>query len=393
MRPFPRDNFLPFSLPVIEDDDIQGVADVLKSGWITTGPKTAEFEKAFADFCGCPHACALTSATAGMHVLLKALNIGEGCEVITPSMTWVSTANLIALSGAKPVFADIDRSTLMITPETIAPVISEKTRLVIPVHFAGAPYDVDAISALLQERNILMIEDAAHAVGTYYKERKVGQSGTAIFSFHPIKNMTTGEGGMVCTDDGDLIDQVRRLKFHGLAKDAWQRYTKKGSVGPLEVLEPGFKYNFTDIQSALGLSQLKKLDRFNARRKDLALYYDELLKNVPEITPIGRPIYPHRHTHHLYIVLLDIDKVPVTRDIFLDLLKQYQIGTGVHFRAAHLQHYYREVCGYRRGLLPETEWVSDRLFSLPLFPSMTENDVNDVVQALQAAIVSARKEK
>ena len=304
-----RKEFLPFSLPSIEDDDIRGVVEVLQSGWITTGPKCAAFEQAFAAYVGAPHACALTSATAGMHCVLLALGLRPGAEVITSSMTWVSTVNMIVIAGAQPVFVDIDPQTLMISAADAARAITPRTKALIPIHFAGAPVDLDPFRALAAQHSLRLIEDAAHAAGTEYRGRRIGSPGTSIFSFHPIKNITTAEGGMVCTDDPALFDRVKRLKFHGLARDAWDRYAKKGAAAPMEVVEPGFKYNFTDLQAALGLTQLAKLDAFNARRATLVKLYDELFREVPEITPLQAPAYPHKHTHHLYIVMLDIDRV------------------------------------------------------------------------------------
>ncbi len=389
LQKFTRKNFLPFSLPGIDEKDIHGVVEVLKSGWITTGPKCDAFEKAFAAYVGAPHACALTSATAGMHLVLLALGLKPGDEVITGSMTWVSTVNMIELCGARPVFADIDPSTLMITADRIAPLIRRRTRAIIPVHYAGAPADMDPIRDLAKKHNLVLIEDAAHAAGTEYKGVRVGKTGLSIFSFHPIKNMTTGEGGMVVSEDPELVDRVRRLKFHGLAKDAWQRYSRKGSA-VMEVTEPGFKYNLTDIQASLGLTQLEKLDRFNERRKELVAIYDELFKGIDEVRPIGRPTYPHKHTHHLYIVQVDIDKIGLTRDEFVDQMKARNIGVGIHFRAVHLHEYYAKQGRTPRGSLPETERASDRIMSLPLFPGMTANDVRDVVLAVQDVVRTGR---
>ena len=312
-----RKVFLPFSQPTLEADDIQGVTEVLQSGWITTGPKCQAFEQAFAEYVGAKHACALTSATAGMHCVLLALDLQPGDEVITSSMTWVSTVNMIEITGARPVFVDIDPRTLMISAADAARAITPRTKAIIPIHFAGAPVDLDPFRALAAQHGLRLIEDAAHAAGTEYKGRRIGSPGTSIFSFHPIKNMTTAEGGMVCTDDTALFDRVKRLKFHGLAKDAWDRYSKKGAATPMEVVEPGFKYNFTDLQASLGLTQLAKLDAFNARRAELAKRYDELFRDVPEITTLQLPAWPHRHTRHLYIVFLDLARARCTRDVFL----------------------------------------------------------------------------
>ncbi len=377
-----RSEFLPFSRPSISDADITAVGDVLRSGWITTGPKTAAFEDAFCRYVGCSRAIALASATAGMHLVLKGLGIGPGDEVITPSMTWASTINLIVLAGATPVFTDIDRDTLMISPDRVENALSPRTRLIVPVHFAGAAADMAALKQIAERSHVLLVEDAAHALGTHYSGRHVGCEGTAIFSFHPIKNITTGEGGMFCTDDDQLADHVNRLKFHGLGVDAYDRQTQ-GRAPQAEVLEPGYKYNMTDIAAVLGLGQLARVDTFNRKREDLAMTYRERLSDIDEILPLAIPPDTTRHAWHLFIVRLDTDKAGLSRDDFMARLKQQNIGTGLHFRAVHLQRYYRESIGMHRGMLPNTEWNSDRICSLPLFPDMTSEDVDDVVEAIK----------
>ena len=377
-----RSKFLPFSRPSVTEADIAAVSDVLRSGWLTTGPKTAEFERAFCDYTGCPGAAALSSATAGMHLVLEALGIGPGDEVITPSMTWVSTVNLIVLAGATPVFVDVDRDTLMVSPESIESRVTSRTRLIVPVHFAGAPVDIEPIRELAASNNVFLVEDAAHALGTQCRGERIGSSGTSIFSFHPIKNITTGEGGMFCSDDPQLVDRIRRLKFHGLGVDAYDRHTQ-GRSPQAEVLEPGYKYNMTDISAALGTSQLACVDAFNRRRAELAMRYRERLEQVDEILPLCDPPYPIKHAWHLFIVRLDTDKAGLSRDDFMRELKERNIGTGLHFRAVHLQKYYTESMGTRRGMLPNTEWNSDRICSLPLFPDMTFGDVDDVINAIK----------
>ena len=283
-----RSAFLPFSKPVISENEIQGVADVLRSGWITTGPKAAAFEEAFQNYCKSADAVALCSATAGIHLLLVALGIGPGDEVITPSMTWVSTVNQIVLAGAIPVFADIDRDTLMVSAKTIEPLITERTRLIVPVHFAGAALDMEPLRRLAAEKSIPLVEDAAHAAGTEYRGERIGQHGSSIFSFHPIKNMTSGEGGMFCSENADLVERIRRLKFHGLGMDAYDR-DMQGRSPQAEVLEPGFKYNLTDVAAVLGLGQLSRLDEFINKRELLAIRYQELLAGVDEILPLAIP--------------------------------------------------------------------------------------------------------
>lgn len=317
-----------------------------------------------------------------MHLVLVALGIQPGDEVITPSMTWVSTVNLITLAGATPVFADVDRETLMVTPESVRAVLSDRTRLIVPVHFAGAALDLDPLYELARERGIPLVEDAAHAAGTEYRGRPIGASGTAIFSFHPIKNLTTGEGGIVTSDDPALLDRVRRLRFHGLGVDAFDRMAQ-GRAPQAEVIEPGFKYNLTDIASALGLRQLARLEGLCRKRASLAEQYIEGLRGIEGITPLGFPSYPFTHAWHLFIVRVDAARAGLDRDRFMARLKEERIGTGLHFRAVHTQKYYREVATVGAHALPNTEWNSERVCSLPLFPDMERSDVDDVVATIR----------
>jgi UDP-4-amino-4-deoxy-L-arabinose-oxoglutarate aminotransferase len=380
------DDFLPLSRPQVTDADIAGVSEVLRSGWITTGTKCAELEQRFTERTGCRYAVAMSSATAGMHLLLHAMNIGPGDEVITPSLTWVSTVNLITLAGATPVFVDVDRDTLMPSVDDIAALCTDRTRLIIPVHYAGATLDLDPLRKLAKSRGITLVEDAAHVAGAAYREVPIGRTGTAIFSFHPIKNMTTGEGGLVCTDDESLATRIRMLRFHGLGVDAFDRATQ-GRAPQAEVIEPGYKYNLPDMNAVLGVSQLARLDEMNARRAALASRYLGGLESVDEIMPLGVPDYPMHHVWHLFIVRLDIDKAGMTRDDFMQELKQLNIGTGLHFRAVHTQKYYRENLAGAVNL-PNTEWNSERILSLPLFPDMKMGDVDRVVGAIRQIIKS-----
>ena len=377
-------NFLPFSRPSISEEDIAAVGDVLRSGWITTGAKTAEFEERVRERLGCAGAVAVTSGTAGMHLVLRALDVGPGDEVITPSMTWASTVNLIVLSGARPVFVDVDRDTLMTSAEYVGAALTARTRLVVPVHFAGAALDLDPLRALARRHDVALVEDAAHAIGTAYAGEPIGRRGTAVFSFHPIKNVTTGEGGMVCSDDEALLAAVRRLRFHGLGVDAFDRETH-GRTPQAEVLEPGFKYNLTDVAAALGIRQLARLDEFDARRTALSNRYHAGLADVPEVRPLGLPAYPMTHAWHLFIVRLE-DGARIGRDALMAALKERGIGTGLHFRAVHLQKYYREAFAVPPGRLPNTEWNSERCCSLPLFPDMRLSDVDRVVDAIRTLV-------
>ncbi|MDR0247120.1 MAG: UDP-4-amino-4-deoxy-L-arabinose aminotransferase [Burkholderiales bacterium] len=372
-------SFLPFTRPAIGPAEMAAVADVLNSGWITTGPQCHALETAFCEMLGCRHAIAVSSATGGMHVALAALGIGPGDEVITPSQTWVSTLNMIVLLGAEPVMVDVDPDTLMVSADTIRAAITPRTKAIVPVHYAGAPLDLDAITAVAKEYGIPVIEDAAHAVGTRYKDRWIGNRGTAIFSFHAIKNMTCAEGGLIATDDDALADRMRCLKFHGLGLDAFDR-EQQGRKPQADVIEPGFKYNLTDIQAALALAQLQRLPELNARRAELAALYLERLRDLP-FKPLGLPAYSHQHAWHLFIVRTDPQRCRgLTRDALMNGLKERGIGTGLHFRAAHTQKYYRE--RYPRLSLPNSEWNSERICSLPLFPDMQNSDVERVVSAM-----------
>jgi len=391
-RPEPQAStppFLPFSRPSITQGDIDAVVDVLRSGWITTGPKCAALEESFGARVGSRHAVAVTSATAAMHLLLRAYDIGPGDEVVTPSMTWASTVNLITLAGATPVYADVDRETLMVSAAEVERRCTARTRLIIPVHMAGAALDMDGLRAVAARQGIPLIEDAAHAAGTEYQGVPVGRSGTAIFSFHPIKNMTTGEGGLLCTDDDALAGRIRRLRFHGLGVDAFDRQTL-GRSPQAEVLEPGYKCNLPDMNAVLGLEQLKRLTGMNARRAVLAQRYLELLATVDEISPLGLPAYEMLHSWHLFIIRLDMEKTGMTRDDFMVKLKDEGIGTGLHFRAVHEQKYYRELNPAIPGTLPNTEWNSRRICSLPLFPDMDLTDVDRVVGAIKRVLTKRR---
>lgn len=376
--------FLPFSVPSMGEDEIAAVAEVLRSGWITTGPKCQQLESAFSQYVGAKHAIAVSSATGGMHVTLMALGIGAGDEVITPSQTWVSTLNVITLLGAEPVMIDVDRDTLMVQPAEVEAAITSKTKAIIPVHYAGAPADLTALREIAARHNIPLIEDAAHAVGTRFGDHMVGAQGTAIFSFHAIKNMTCAEGGMVVTDDDELADKVRCFKFHGLAVDAFDRQAL-GRKPQAEVVAPGYKYNLADINAAIALVQLEKLPAMNARRQQLVARYLQALQGSP-LLPLKVPAYPHQHAWHLFMVRVDESLCGIDRNTMMEKLKEHGIGTGLHFRAAHTQKYYREK--YPDLSLPNTEWNSASLMTLPLFPDMQDSDVDRVVKALSDILES-----
>ena len=382
-------NFLPFSRPSIGTEEINSVVNVLGSGWITTGPQNQQLEANFCDAFGCKHAIAVCSATAGMHITLMALGIGPGDEVITPSQTWVSTLNMIVLLGAEPVMIDVDRDTLMVNAADVEAAITAKTKAIIPVHYAGAPCDLDALRLVAQRRGIPLIEDAAHASGTRYWNQWVGDKVIFIFSFHAIKNMTCAEGGLIATDDDELADKVRQLKFHGLGVDAFDRQLQ-GRSPQAEVIVPGYKYNLSDIHAAIAVVQLKRLPEINARRQELVTQYYKALNDSP-LQPLAVPGYAHQHAWHLFMVRVDEQRCGISRDSLMERLKALGIGTGLHFRAAHTQNYYRE--RYPNLNLPNTEWNSARLCTLPLFPDMLDRDVERVVDALATIIGPHRVSK
>jgi dTDP-4-amino-4,6-dideoxygalactose transaminase len=386
-----RSEFLPFSTPTIEDDEINEVVDSLRSGWITTGPKVKRFEEEFRAYVGAPFAVPLSSATAGLHLVMLALGLGTGDEVITTPMTFAATVNMIVRAGATPVLADIDPDTLNIDVEKIRAKITERTKAIMPVHFAGQPCDMDAIFALAKESGLRVIEDAAHAVGTEYKGKRIGSlDSISVFSFHPIKNITTGEGGMVCTRDEALAEEISLLKFHGMSREAWKRYESSGTPN-YDILLPGFKYNMMDIQAALGIHQLAKLDAFIEKRTEIARFYNEAFADVDEIK-LPEPVpYSHRHAWHLYTPLVRVEKLAIDRDRFMAELKRENIGTGLHFKAVHHHPYYKESLEIIPGDLANADYASDRILSLPIFPRMTMEDARDVVEAVKSVISRNRK--
>ncbi|HRY36094.1 MAG TPA: aminotransferase class I/II-fold pyridoxal phosphate-dependent enzyme [Smithellaceae bacterium] len=374
-----RKDFLPFSRPSVGETEINGVISCLKSGWITTGALCKAFEDKFCQLTGAKQAVTFNSATAGMHLMLKALKLEEGDEVITPSMTFASTVNMIALHNAKPVFVDIEYSTLNINCDLIEEKITSKTRAIIPVHFAGIPVDMDKINRLARKYRLTVIEDAAHAVGTYYKGIHAGGFGhPAIFSFHPIKNITTGEGGMITLSNAGLEKKLRLMRFHGIERDAWKRYGKGGNPS-YDIMEPGYKYNMPDLLAALGLAQMERWKEFNDRRKVLAELYLEGLKGLPKLDLPQVPEYEHTHAWHLFIV--KVKDYP--RDDFMEKLADYNIGYGLHFPPAHALSYVRKKVGWAGRSLPETKRAAERIISLPLFPDMTEKDVHYVCRAVK----------
>ncbi len=385
-----RADFLPFSKPTIRQAEIDEVVDSLKSGWITTGPKSQRFEEAFAAYTGYPIALALSSATAGLHIGLMALGLKPGDEVITTPMTWVATTNMIELLGGKPVFVDIHQDTLQIDERQVEAAVTPRTVGILPVHFGGAPCHMDPLMEIARKHALWIFEDAAHGVGTLYGGKHVGCfERLGVFSFHPIKNMTTSEGGVLVLRDEEMARKLRALRFHGLEKQAWNRYAE-GGTPQIEVVMPGFKYNFMDLQAALGLPQLASVDDFNARRIQLAGLYQRLFAEVPELQIPALPTYDHFATWHLYPVRVR-DSFGMNRDAFMTELKARNVGTGIHFRAVHTQPYYEQKYPGWAERLPNATWVSDRICSLPLFPAMSEEDVIYVVDAIKDILAKRPK--
>jgi dTDP-4-amino-4,6-dideoxygalactose transaminase len=377
------EEFLPFSRPSISQAAIDEVVACLKSGWITTGPRVKQFEDDLKAYLGAPHVLALTSATAGLHLVLVALKLQPGDEVITTPMTFAATLNTIVLSGGRPVLVDVEPGTYNLDVSKIEKAVTKRTRAIMPVHFGGLPVDLDPLYDIAKIHNLRVIEDAAHAIGTEYKGRRIGSFGDIqVFSFHPNKNMTTGEGGCVATRDEKLASDVALLRFHGMDREAWNRFGKKGTQH-YEIIAPGYKYNMMDIQAALGLHQLKQLDGFIKRRTEIAQRYHTLLAGWPQWTLTRDPGFRHLHAWHLYTPLINPDAAKMDRDAFMQGMKERNIGTGLHYRAVHLYPYYHEQFGFKRGDFPNAEAISDRIVSLPLFPAMTDRDQDRVIEAMR----------
>lgn len=376
------DEFLPFSRPTISQNMIDEVVACLKSGWLTTGPRTAQFTEDLKTYFKAPYVLPLMSATAGLHFAMLAMELEPGDEVITTPLTFAATLNTIVLAGGTPVLVDIDPTTLNMDIDQLADAITDKTRVILPVHFAGLPVDLDPLYALAEKHDLRVLEDAAHAIGTEYKGKRIGSFGdTQVFSFHPNKNLTTIEGGCVVTRDQAMADQIARLRFHGIDRQAWNRYGK-GGTQDYEIVLPGYKSNMTDIQAALGIHQLKDLDGYIARRNELANRYQEALSDWRQWTLPSAPSFEHVHAWHLYTPLINEEEAGMTRDEFMAAMKENNIGTGLHYRAVHLYPYYRQAFGFNPGDFPRAEDACERIVSLPLFPLMTDAEHDRVLDVM-----------
>lgn len=384
-----RGSYLPFSPPAVGEDEIAEVVDTLRSGWITTGPKTRRFEEEFSARLGAPGALGLNSCTAGLHTALAALRIGPGDEVITTPMTFAASVNVIEHVGARPVLADVEPDTLNIDPGAVERAITPRTRAILPVHFAGHPAELDAIAELALTHRLAVVEDAAHALPASYRGRWIGAGENPVaFSFYATKNLTTGEGGML-TGGAGFLEQARVLSLHGMDRDGWKRYSKGGNWF-YEVVAPGFKYNMTDIQAAMGLAQLRRLDAMQARRREVVALYDEAFRDVDALElPVERPHV--EHAWHLYVVRLRLDRLSIDRDQVIRELTERNIGTSVHFIPVHLHPWYRERYGFVPGQFPVAYGSYLRTLSLPLHPGLSDEDVEDVVSALLDVVERFRR--
>ncbi len=397
--------FLPFSPPLINDEEIAEVMDTLRSDWITTGPKVSRFEQEFAAFLGAAEALAVNSGTAALHVALAALGIGPGDTVITTPMSFCSSVHVIEQVGARPILADVESDTLNIDPKRVEEAINQggkgaggqgRLRAILPVHLYGHPCEMDAILEIAQKNGLAVVEDAAHALPAGYKGRAIGRAANGdrnvpiltAFSFYATKNLTTGEGGML-TGRSDLIDEARIWSLHGMNRDAWRRYGAYGSWY-YEVVRPGFKYNMTDIQAAIGLGQLKRLPEMQERRRWIWEHYDEAFGALDEFEVPGRR--PHvEHAFHLYVIRLKLETLTIGRGRFIEELKARNIGASVHFIPIHLHPYYRDKYGYKPDDFPAAYQEYQRIVSLPLYPKLTDQDVDDVIEAVSDVVHKFRR--
>jgi dTDP-4-amino-4,6-dideoxygalactose transaminase len=382
--------FLPFALPEIGEEEIAEVVDTLRSGWVTTGPKAARFEKAFAQFLGdeALHCIAVNSATAGLHLALEALGIGPGDEVITTTHTFTATAEVVRYLGADVRLVDIDPATLNIDPAAVEAAITPRTKAILPVHYAGLAADMPALLAIAQRHGLKVVEDAAHALPTTCGGALVGTLGSdaTVFSFYANKTITTGEGGMLVTRNADLARRARTMRLHGMSRDAFDRFTATVPSWYYEIVAPGFKYNLTDIAAAMGLHQLAKARGFHEKRETVAKAYDEALAGLPLTLPAG-PKPGDVHARHLYVVQVE-DRAGVSRDKFIEHLYEHHVGCSVHYLPLHLQPYWRDRYRLSPQQFPNSQHAFERIVSLPIFSRMSTADTNHVIEAVKAALGS-----
>jgi dTDP-4-amino-4,6-dideoxygalactose transaminase len=383
-------DFLPFHKPDIGESDIEAVVETVRSGWLTTGPRVKQFEADFAAYIGCAHALAVNSGTAALHLALDAIGIREGDEVLVPTMTFTATAEVVCYFKATPVLVDCQPDTLNIDPASLEQKITPRTKAIIPVDMAGHPCDYDAILEIARRRDLRVIVDAAHALPASHRGRKVGTIGDiTCFSFYATKTITTGEGGMATTDNAGWAERMRIMSLHGISLDAWDRYTDKGSWY-YEVLHPGYKYNLTDMAASLGIQQLKRCDDFCRARLRIAERYHSAFADLSELElPPSAPEV--QHAWHLYEIKLDLDRLAIDRKDFIQSLKASKVGTSVHFIPLHLHPFYRDELGYQPSDLPQATAVFERILSLPIYPTMTDADVQHVIGAVRGLVEQNRR--
>lgn len=381
-----RKQMLPYGHQWIDDDDIEAVVRVLRGEWITQGPTVKEFERKVAEYCGARYAVAMANGTAALHAACLAAGIGPGDEAITTPITFAATANAVVYCGGRPVFADVRPDTLTIDPQDIERRITPRTRAILPVDFAGLPADMDAVREIARRHSLVVIEDAAHALGASYKGRRVGTLGDmTVFSFHPVKHITTGEGGMVLTDDERFYERLIRIRHHGIVRDVAQGSADR-SAWYYQIPELGYNFRLTDFQSALGISQMSKLDSFVERRRSIARSYQQAFA---DLAALGLPREPegYRSSYHIFVIQLVLERLHAGRDVVFDALRAEGIGVNVHYVPVHLHPYYTKRLGYGPGCYPNAEAYFRRALTLPLFPRMTERDVADVVAAVRKVVL------
>ena len=381
----PKERFLVFGAPDIRDDEIREVVHSMTTGWLGTGPKAARFEREFAAYVGAPHAVALNSCTAALHLSLLAAGIGPGDEVITTALTFCATVNAVLHAGATPVLADVDPTTMNLDPAEVARKVTARTRALVPVHFAGRACDMDALTAIAARHRLALVEDCAHAIETTWRGRHAGTFGAfGCFSFYATKNVATGEGGLVTARDEQDAARVKRLALHGMSQDAWKRFSDDG-YKHYRVVEAGFKYNMMDLQAAIGIHQLARVESAWNRRREIWERYDDALSGLPLATPA--PLDPaSRHALHLYTILVDETSAGLTRDAVIDGLTREGIGVGVHYLALPEHPFYRERLGWSVDDVPHAAAIGRRTISLPISPRLSDGDVSDVILALRRVL-------
>ncbi|AWB10611.1 MAG TPA: DegT/DnrJ/EryC1/StrS family aminotransferase [Thermodesulfobium narugense] len=384
-----RESFLVFGKPRIEEDEIEEVVATLKSGWISTGPRVKKFEEKFSEYIGVKNCIALNSCTAGLFLALVLSGIGNNDEVITTTLTFASSANVIEHVGAKPVFVDIKESDLNFDEDLIESKINERTRALISVHMAGNSCNIEKVSKIVKRYNLVWINDAAHAIETEWDGKKISYYGDfSSYSFYATKNITTAEGGMLVVKDDKSYGRGRILSLHGISRDAWKRYSSEG-FKHYEVIEPGFKYNMTDIQAALGIKQLEKIERYWKIRDEIAKMYINRLSEIDEIEPIEYSFDRRKPSYHLFILKITDDSL--SRDFMMEALKYENIGTGIHYLPLHMQKYYKEKYSLKESEFPVATKLGKKIFSVPIGANITEKDVDDVICAIKKIICFVKK--